>query len=327
MRAEEPYRLISPPSFDVALGVGAQTESPRYPTRYDIRAGGDLLYAGLQAYIGSDDAGRAATTRVLLEKRSIDGDLLGPLHARQVDLGDVFTPGLALGPRSLGGRGFSMSNTPLDQTNVFNRIDLRGELPLGTDVELYVNDVLQGTQATAERGQYEFLNVPLTQGVNVIRIVTYGPRGQRNEETRIINASGGLLRKGQATLEFGAVDQDEPLFRVRELDPFTVDHSLGRPRVVANVNYGLTSYLTLAAGGALYSDHLGSSGVWRRLACAPPSPASLRASTWPATTRAAAAPPSRWPAGCWAPTRCCVTPSTKAACWTRTTPRPTSTGR
>jgi hypothetical protein len=265
MRAEEPYRLISPPSFDVALGLGAQTDHPRYPTRYDIRAGGDLLYAGLQAYVGSDDTGRATTTRVLLEKRSIDGDLLGPLHARQVDLGDVFTPGLALGPRSLGGRGFSLSSAPLDQTNVFNRIDLRGELPLGTDVELYVNDVLQGTQATAERGQYEFLSVPLTQGVNVIRIVTYGPRGQRNEETRIINASGGLLRKGQATLEFGAVDQDEPLIRIRALDPLSVDHSLGRPRVVANLNYGLTSYLTLAAGGALYSDHL---GVERQLATA-----------------------------------------------------------
>jgi len=265
MRAAEPYRLISPPSFDVALGLGAQTDSPRYPTRYDIRLGGDLLYAGLQAYVGSDDAGRATTTRVLLEKRSIDGDLLGPLHARQVDLGDVFTPGLALGPRSLGGRGVSLSNTPLDQTNVFNRIDLRGELPLGTDVELYINDVLQGTQSVADRGQYEFLNVPLTQGVNVIRIVTYGPRGQRNEETRIINASGGLLRKGQATLEFGAVDQDEPLFRVRELDPVAVDRSLGRARVVANLNYGLTSYLTLAAGGALYSDHL---GVERQLATA-----------------------------------------------------------
>ena len=50
------------------------------------------------------------------------------------------------------------------------------------------NDVLQGTQSTADRGQYEFLAVPLTQGVNVIRIVTYGPRGQRSEETRIINA-------------------------------------------------------------------------------------------------------------------------------------------
>jgi hypothetical protein len=257
MRVDEPYKLFSPPSFDVALGLGAQTVDPKVPTRYDIRMGGDLFYAGLQAYVGSDDAGRANTARVLLEKRSLDGNLLGPLHARVVGLGDVFTPGLSIGPRSLGGRGFELSTVPLDQTSVFNRVDLRGELPLGDDVELYVNDVLQAAQQTAVNGRYEFLNVPLTQGVNVVRIVTYGPRGQRSEETRIINASGGLLRPGQMTFEFGAVDQNQPLIQVRSLDPLAVDRGLGRPRVVANINYGLTQYVTAALGAAVYSDTLG----------------------------------------------------------------------
>ena len=257
MRVEAPYRFFSPPSFDVALGLGAQTIAPKTPTRYDIRLGGDLFYAGLQAYVGSDDAGRANTARILLEKRSLEGDLLGPLHARVVGLGDVFTPGLSIGPRSLGGRGFQLSTVPLDQTSVFNRIDLRGELPLGDDVELYVNDVLQAAQQTAVNGRYEFLNVPLTQGVNVVRIVTYGPRGQRSEETRIINASGGLLRPGRMTIEFGAVAQNEPVFQVRSLDPLGSDRGLGRPRVVANVNYGLTQTVTAALGAAVYSDNLG----------------------------------------------------------------------
>jgi hypothetical protein len=257
LRVEEPYRLFSPPSFDVALGLGAQTTTPRLPTRYDIRLGGDLLYAGLQAYVGSDDAGRANTARFLLERRSIDGDLLGPLHARVVGLGDVFTPGLAIGPRSLGGRGVQLSSVPLDQTSVFNRVDLRGPLPLGNDAELYVNDVLQGAQQQGVNGQYEFLNVPLTQGINVVRIVTYGPRGQRNEETRVINASGGLLRPGQITFEFAAVNENEPLFQIRQFDPLTVDPTFGRRRVVAAVNYGLTQSITATVGAALYSDNLG----------------------------------------------------------------------
>jgi hypothetical protein len=257
MRVEEPYKLFTPPFFDVALGLGAQTTDPKAPTRYDIRLGGDLLYAGLQAYFGSDDSGRLTTGRVLLEKRSLDGDLLGPLHARVVDVGDVFTPGLSIGPRSLGGRGVMVSNVPLDQANVFNRVDLRGELPIGDDVELYVNDVLQGTQNTAVNGQYEFLAVPLTQGINVIRIVTYGPHGERNEETRVINASGGLLRPGQATFEFGAVQQNVSLLRIGDADPFVVDHITGKSRVVADFNYGLTQSLTLSAGTALYTDQLG----------------------------------------------------------------------
>jgi hypothetical protein len=264
LRVEEPYKLFSPPSFDVALGLGAQSVTPRAPAQYDIRLGADFLYAGLQAYFGSDDTGRLTTGRVLLEKRSLDGDLLGPLHARQVGVGDVFTPGLAIGPRSLGGRGIQLSTTPLDQTSVFNRVDLRGELPIGDDVELYVNDVLQASRSQAVNGQYEFLSVPLTQGVNVVRIVTYGPHGERSEETRIINASGGLLHAGQTTLEFGAVDQNQPLLHIGQTtDPFVVDHITGKPRVVANLNYGLTQFLTLSAGGAVYTDQL---GIQRQLA-------------------------------------------------------------
>jgi hypothetical protein len=264
LRVDEPYQFFTPPSVDVGIGLGGQSIAPRTQTQYDVRLGGDLLYSGLQAYFGSDDTGRLTTGRVLLEKRSVDGDLLGPLHARVVGLGDVFTPGLAIGPRSLGGRGVQLSTAPLDQTNVFNRIDLRGELPIGNDVELYVNDVLQGSQNQAVNGQYEFLAVPLTQGVNVVRIVTYGPHGERSEETRIINAGGGLLHKGQATLDFAAVDQNEPLLHIGETpDPFLIDHITGKPRVIANLNYGLTQYVTLSAGGALYTDQL---GVERQLA-------------------------------------------------------------
>ena len=257
MRVRDPYTLFSPPSLDVALALGVQTQSPRAPARYDIRLGGDLAYMNLQAYIGSDEEGRATTARALLERRSMDGTLLGPLHATSLGLGDVFTPGLAIGPRSLGGRGIAISSVPLDQASVFNRIDLRGELPLGNDVELYVNDVLKGSQTAADRGRYEFLNVPLVQGVNIIRIVTYGPRGQRNEETRVVNVSGGLLRPGQTTFEFGAVEQDEPLFRLRDPPAFSSDRSVGRPRVVAGLNYGLNKFLTVSGGAAVYTTRLG----------------------------------------------------------------------
>ena len=254
MRVDEPYRFFTPPSFDVALGLGAQTVEPNVPARYDVRVGGDLFYMGLQAYVGSDDAGRLSTARLLLERRSLHGDLLGPLHAHVVGLGDVFAPGLSIGPRSLDGRGFALSTSPLDQTTVFNRIDLRGELPIGDDVELYVNDVLQGAQQTPDRGQYEFLNVPLSQGVNVIRIVTYGPRGQRSEETRVVNASGGLLRPGQTTFEFGAIEQQQALYQPPASGPLITDLGVGKPRVVAALDYGLTQYLTLTVGGSMYTD-------------------------------------------------------------------------
>ncbi|MDB5477365.1 MAG: hypothetical protein JWP49_2876, partial [Phenylobacterium sp.] len=216
MRIASPYRLFSLPSMDVSASTGASSGSssqgPKFPIRYDIRAGGDLAYAGLQAYIGSDEAGVPSVARALLERRSLEGHLLGPLHARVVSIGDVYTPSLTIGPRSLSGRGISFSTVPLDETNIFNRIDLRGELPIGYDVELYINDILQGGQNTPNKGRYEFLSVPLSRGVNVIRIVTYGPHGERSEQTRIVNVGGGQLKPGQMTFEFGAVQQEKGLF-------------------------------------------------------------------------------------------------------------------
>jgi hypothetical protein len=259
MRIASPYRLFSMPSFDVALSAGASsgtvTQGPKYPLRYDIRAGADFAYAGLQAYVGSDETGAPSVARFLLERRSVEGRLLGPLHARVIDVGDVYTPSLTIGPRSLGGRGVSFSTIPLDQTNIFNRIDLRGELPIGYDVELYINDVLQGGQNTPNKGRYEFLNVPLSRGVNVIRIITYGPHGERSEQTKIVNVGGGQLKRGEMTFEFGAVQQEEALIN---LTPSAntgaadfVSPGAGGLRVVGALNYGLTELITVSAGAAL----------------------------------------------------------------------------
>lgn len=258
MRPETSYRLFSMPSMDVSMSVGAGsgavTQGPKYPFRYDIRAGSDLGFMGLQTYVGSDESGVPAVARFLLERRSVEGHLLGPLKARVVDVGDVYTPSLTIGPRSLSGRGVSFSTVPLDQTNIFNRIDLRGELPIGYDVELYINDVLQGGQNTPNKGRYEFLQVPLSRGVNVIRIVTYGPHGERSEQTRIVNVGGGQLKRGEMTFEFGAVQQEKPLLDLSNPTTSTTDFvskASGGLRVVGSVNYGLTELITIAAGAAL----------------------------------------------------------------------------
>ncbi len=132
--------------------------------------GGDLLYTGFQGFIGSDQNGHISGARATFERHDVKGQLLGPLHATSISGGDTFTPALAIGPRGVGGRGFGFSTAPLEQTSVFNRIDLRGELPVGYDVELYVNDILRSGQRTPVNGRYEFLNVPLVRGVNVIRV-------------------------------------------------------------------------------------------------------------------------------------------------------------
>lgn len=249
-----PYRLFSPPGVDVALEGGGESRGGdrRFPTRYDIRVAGDLLYTGFKGYLGSDETGTPSTARVEFVRRSRDGGLLGPLDATYFAAGDAYTPGLALGPRSGGGRGFSFTTGNLENTSVFQRINLRGELPIGYDVELYINDVLRSGQRSPVEGRYEFLDVPLVRGLNVIRVVTYGPRGERNEQTRVINVGGGQLARGETTLDFGIVQQDRPVIEFGDAEIRLANPNYEELRTVASIAHGLSEEVTLVGGVALY---------------------------------------------------------------------------
>lgn len=92
------YALFTPPAFDLIAESGRTSRAGRMSKRFDIRAAGDLFHTGFQAFVGSDDNGKPTQVRVLFERRSRDGRLLGPLRATRVSGGDVFTPSLSLGP-------------------------------------------------------------------------------------------------------------------------------------------------------------------------------------------------------------------------------------
>lgn len=253
LKIRSPYQFMTPPSFDAAVEVGRDTRTLQpYSGRYDVRMAGDVLYSNFQGYLGSDARGQPISARLLFERRSPEGGL--PFGMTRLSGGDVFTPALSMGPRSAGGRGVSFSTAPLEQYSVFDTIDLRGELPIGHDVELYINDVLRSGQRTPLQGRYEFLNVPLVRGINVIRIVTYGTRGERSQVVRVIYVGGGQLPRHALQFEFGALEQGRAIVEPRPLsdEELTVAGTNG-PRVVASAAYGLNEALTLVAGAALYT--------------------------------------------------------------------------
>lgn len=244
------YELFTPPAADLNFGGEVTRDGSDQTRRYDLRLAGDLLYSGFQGFVGSDQRGQANDVRVLFERKDPDGRALGPLGATRAGAGDVFTPSLAMGAGSLGGRGVYYTSAPLDALDLATPLDLRGELPLGEDVELYVNEVLRATQASADRGRYEFLDVPLTLGLNTIRLVFYGRQGQIREEVRRVNFGTGQVAAGKLVFRLGAVEQDMPLVRIRDrLD----DDSGGAVRLAAAFDYGLSSELTLSGGLARYT--------------------------------------------------------------------------
>jgi len=256
-RIESPYRWIGHPAFDFGAEIGRDDRRNGFTRRFEGRLAADLLQSTFTGFVGTDDTGKPAAANFRLERRDPAGEMLGPLGASYLAAGDVYTPALSLGPRSFGGAGVVVSNATLETADVFDRVTLRGELPLGYDVELYVNDILRGSQNQAADGRYEFLDVPLVRGINIVRIVLFGPRGERQESTRVINLGGGLLSPGEVEFQAGVVLQERPIVEFERGELVSSGLAKGEPRAVASVSLGLTQTLTGSAAFSAFSDFTG----------------------------------------------------------------------
>ena len=205
-RAADPYRLLDFPFIDQTLRANvATTGSGTRNLQYSTFATGDLLYHEASAYVLGDQHG-ITDSRFSLGRRDPAGDLLGPLRAREYAGGDVLYPGLGLISLPRSGPGFLVSSFPLQRQTQFDRHTFRGDLPQGWEVELYQNGALIGFQQSRPDGLYEFDNVPLLFGLNVFRLVFYGPQGQRREELSRFNIAESLAPAGQ--LYYRAVGND-----------------------------------------------------------------------------------------------------------------------
>ena len=258
LKVATPYLLYSPPSFDVILDGGGGLAGQHVVGRYDLRAAGDLAFASMQAFASSDLQGKLDDVRLTLGRKDYDGHLLGPLRGTDAEIGDTFTPSLSLGERSAAGRGVFFSSAPLNSGSVFSHLDLRGELPDGWQVEIYVNEVLQNAQTAANQGRYEFLNVPLSYGANTIRLVFYGPHGEQRQEVRHYTFGSGQLDKGKFAVNVGAVQEAT---NVVQLPPSFGPGGAaapngageGKPRAAVELEYGLSDALTVVGGLAQYT--------------------------------------------------------------------------
>ena len=257
-RQDTPYQLYDVPISEAELrATGSQGIAPHVET--DLRASGDLLFMTARTYASVSSSSGLIAARAELGRRDPDAQLLGPLRATEFEMGDVASESMPLGLRGVAGRGFALTNEPLEHASVFENMDFRGELSSGFEVELYRNDTLVGSTRDAVNGQYEFLHVPVDFGLNVFRLVFYGPQGQRREEVRRISVGDGRLAKGAFTYNVFAVQKDKSLANVNApgFEP-TIDY--GDWREGFSMQYGLNSALTVIGSGALYQS--GGSSRW-----------------------------------------------------------------
>ncbi|HXO20040.1 MAG TPA: histidine kinase dimerization/phospho-acceptor domain-containing protein [Thermoanaerobaculia bacterium] len=198
-KIELPYRLFDGPFVDQTLTFTRQP-NPQGGSQNALQsstyATGDVLFMEANAFVSATDHG-IADSRFSLSRKDPEGTLLGVLGAREVTVGDVFHPGLALIALPNSGPGLTISNFPLQLPTQFDRQSFRGDLPPGWEVELYRGQDLLAFAQSRPDGAYEFLDVPLLFGLNLFRLEFYGPQGQHRSETRRLNVGDTLTPQGK----------------------------------------------------------------------------------------------------------------------------------
>ncbi len=202
--------------------------------------------------IGDTDQ-EAPNIRARLSRQSLEGDLLGPLNAREFALGDVTTPDLPLVADNAVGRGFSISSFDLDRLEQTNQVTLRGELPVGWQVEVSRNGELLDFQTGADvgDGRYEFANLATLAGFNEFKLVFYGPQGQKRERVETYFVTPEFVEPGRTDfrIAFNQLNRD-----LIEVDNSTANQpDDGENRFVLQVEHGINETLSAGAGVASLS--------------------------------------------------------------------------
>jgi hypothetical protein len=251
------YRMLSVPFIDQTMSLyyqGGHASTNNWA--YSAYLTGDLLgMEGLLYLSASNSTGNTLESRLTLSRNDPDGNLLGPLHARSLTLGNIVVPALynvLLSGNGSGssndiskGNGILLSNRLLTQSASNSLVTLRGALPTGWDVTLFYNDALIGFQQSRPDGLYEFADQPLLFGVNEFRLLFNGPLGQTRVERQVFNIDQTLTKPGEFVYTVGALWDNN-----------------GRLRGSAQFDLGLAKQLSLTSG--MVNMTLSAGGAERR---------------------------------------------------------------
>lgn len=239
---EVPYRLLDWPTLDGTLTLGSVADPEgrvRPSLRHQALFTGDLLFLTGELFLDSggrrDAPDPSPRLQLQLGRKDPDASLLGPLHARELGLGAVVSPERPLLSASRPGQGLVLSSFPIDSLDEYDRVTLRGQALPGWEAELYQNGMLLDFQTLGEEGRYAFSGVPLLFGVNLFRLIFYGPEGQRREEERRYVIGDGLIRRGESHYRLAVSRPDlqststgaEPGQAEKAHSSFEFEHGLG----------------------------------------------------------------------------------------------------
>ncbi len=215
--------------------VDTQSLFSNHLTRNDLTVGNELL--GLDSITSLSFLDRKlGKWRLELGRKDTEGKLLGPLHAREVQLYDIGFPNLPLISNGKNIRGLLVSSYPLNALSLFGNQEFQGELLSGWEVELYHNELLIGRQVSDGTGRYSFKDVELNYGKNDFQLIFYGPQGQRKEEFQSYQIDSDLIRPQGRDFRLALGDLGHSNLYLAQIDQSITKHITARTGI-ARLNW------------------------------------------------------------------------------------------
>lgn len=231
-------------SADLAGGL-ALTGASRQVSASMLASGALFGMAGRLGFAVSSE-GRITPGLTFSEDRETP-DLLGPLKARSLALGDIAAPAQPLIADSLAGRGLVVSSRAPWRADLVDTITLSGPLAAGWEAELWHEERLVAVTREADAaGQWRFPDVPVRIGANRWEVRLYGPNGETDVQTFTRLVGTEMNAENEVGYSFGIFDGGRPLIGA------SLMNEPAGPALFASLDYGLapevTARLDLRAG-------------------------------------------------------------------------------
>ncbi|MCB1782811.1 MAG: hypothetical protein KDI13_02345 [Alphaproteobacteria bacterium] len=251
---ENPLAKIEYPLNTVPIiDVNAQTRYNNAPdtaraltTSYTTLASGIVMGQDTHLSI-NDSTGDSAKPdiRIRMGREDPDGNLLG-LGLSDYEFGDINATSIPILARGSSGRGIKFSNQELsNQGNVnFNNVELRGNLPVGYEVDIMKDGQLVGfIEQPDANGEYVF-ETQASPGLNIFELTFYGPQGQKETKEERIFVPANLVKKDQLNVSVSLLEQNRKVFENRP----SANDDTGMNRLHAQFEYGLADATSIYTG-------------------------------------------------------------------------------
>lgn len=231
-----PERALELWSADVGAGLGITPQGRQLSA--NLLASGGLFGMAGRLGLALTGEGRLTPGFTLSEARDAP-DLLGPLHARSLALGDIAAPAQPLIADSLSGRGLVISSRAPWRADLVDTITLSGPLPSGWEAELWHEERLVAVTREADAaGQWVFGDVPLRIGENRWTVRLYGPNGETEEQVFARLVGTEMNAENEIGYSFGIVDGGRPLIGT------SLAGEPAGPSAFASIDWGFAAHAT-----------------------------------------------------------------------------------